>query len=1294
MILDCLNYNLRDEVRLLMVDAMHRLIAADKNVDFLSVYRAVIEDIEMDMESAAIIYQNASVDIKTMYDGISDSLTSNDALDKYIHGDIERVLGEANSPANVVNKDVNWQKENSAKHIAKVLIKTIDNSLFPTTNKLTAARQVRDAIISYAKSVLKTQAKVGMTPEAMLSRAIENDLLDPSVDGKNFGSVGMDKLWDALKPAIETISDGITDPAIRVQFKNEIQKIKDAALNMGITETSRKKILYDLIAKHEDSSGNKPWAKTLGLKRLDQERRKRDRNRMDSEDTKKWYEEEKKKLKVVADIDNIIKQTDPVEILGDILDAELNRRGVTDARQRNKIYDAIIKDFTEVRSADVAASIFSLNIDKWKDLKKKLIDEVAISHGFFRLSGARKLVDYGNKNGLGWLQDALYESTEPSLRNRAPSINTKTSTADIKDLVGRLVDDWVQSKDYDQVNGAMKKIMEQNNKEVKDKVRDIDRILKMEQRGYGVDAITESMAASVLGLRLRPEYVAELSKIAKRYNELIKPPHELYDELATDPDLAPGWEETRKRLPQFHSMSMMARLSHEQINIDLSNLLSKAVRDDNWLSVNGVTQFMSKLGRISLTGILMNAYNATQNFFHAQYSMMTAIPKFGLKKFIKDEKDFGKIVYSIISGDPAGMSDEEIRRATDSNTIYHETTPIGKAIGAAKAFVEGFLTGIDAAGMVITQRNRMLAVINEEILAKGWDNAKAQEKMKEYEDLSSSVVALKLAEKYLAAAGISKDYKPKRYRRMLKREVMNIEIGFWMGANMNELMDPERVAGYYRMTAGTARQQFGKSDPVTKHREGSAIVPHAAGVPNIPYHMIKAMADAERSAQNRNIEGAKNDGWLAFISYAHGILARGIMPFASGAWRFFNFAFVGGLAPIATPITYAKMKRFRKEWETLVKTRDTEVAVNEADVLAARHNFETMRMYTKVGMSAMLTLAIYVTAAYAAADDDDDEETIINRVLRQSNEWSQNPFVKKMLTRVAPVFVRYIAGHAEGKYTKRRGPKDPKKTPVALGLGYAASTRTPTSTVDIYEMFYKDGLATIGKMHGTAFTGFGGLSWPVNMFYNQFYRELILGERVSFDQKDNPILRGITENEILNGWMTGSATTGLTSALDKMAGRSGPLEYLPLVGDSYETWKDIPYEQLVQDFKGKNIKDIPWSTYGLEDIYKKRDDIQKAYNSLDALKAKIIAIADTWGIEEMDSENDLRQWWENPNLPFTVPAPEGVSPEALKSNFGITINESGTVNILAAAANKIGLKDLDIQDFTNALKFKILQERL
>ena len=1324
--IDCL-VKVKGDVRDLMVDVMNDLLSKDKGIGFHAVYEEMVKLVEVDYESAAQIYMEAGMRMRTEYDGITDSLTSDEDIDAFINSQIVKTQKEANSDVNIINKDINFQRENTAKHIAKIIVKALDNKLFPTTTNMTAARQVRDAMISYAKSIIGTQAKAGMTPEAMLSKAIYTMQLDPSKDN-NFGAVGMEKLWEALKPAVETIANGISKPSIRAQFLHEIKKIQEESLNMGITKTNRKKILYDLIAKYKDKNGNTPYAKVLGVKQLEQEKKLKEQEiGATIESVQRWYNDEYKKrfdnkgdgpkIKIVANMDKVLMTEDPVAELGKILDQEMDNRKV-DPALRKKIYNALVKDYTEVRAADVTASTFATQLSVHQDTRARLNDEIAISNGFTKFEGSRRVVDYSNNKGKAWLRDALKLAEDPALKGWAKDVDTATPQK-VQELIGRLVSEWIKGQEVEQINAALRRIMSLNNREYKAKVRTMDRLVRMNQEGYGLDALTRGIAASVLEISLKPEYIIGIKEIAKQFEELMKAPALQYDAMSPEmmAKYGPEWQEIRSRLPQFHSLGNQAMISNEKIVVDASLLIAKAVRANDWMSVHGLIQAVGKLQRVWLVSVLMNFYNAAQNFFHAQHAILTSGPDYKGRGFWGKEKDFFKLAYSIAIGDISGLSDSEIRRTTDSETIYYYNSPIGKLLGAIKAYVEGILTGIDAAGIIVTHRNRFYAMIQREIEARDFSKSDKAKFLKEYEYLSSSGVAFALAEKYLAAAGIRKDYKPKTYKRMLKREAENIEQGFWMGSRMNELLSPESALGYYHTALGTTKTSFGKDDPTRKIRanKDAPVTTIPAGIPNLPQWLMKGIAQNENRIQDEVLEGKRGKGGLVWMSLLHRIMAGGIMPYAPGAWRFFNFSasvfptVVRGAARGVYNQTAGRLgaekkqspqTRYENELRAMIASRGTGIE-NEQDKQMLAHNIEIMRMYNRQAISTLLVTGVYIMAALAASDDDDegDAETqvgkIVNRVLHQSYEWAYNPFVRKVLTRVAPVLVRFIAGYAEGKHRRQGGPKVLENSPLGKGIGYAVSTRVPSSFIDILEMFERDGWkATTGKILGASFFGVGNVAWPIQLFYNQIYKEGIKGEKPPFSVKDNPLMRGITEDEFINGFFGGALGTGSTMFINSMYGRKSNVHQLPLVGDTWEAWKDIPYEQLVQDFKGKNIKDIPWSTYGLEDIYKKRDDIQKAYNSLDALKTKIIAIADTWGIEEMDSENDLRQWWENPNIPFTVPAPEGVSPEALKRNFGVTINDSGNVNILAAAANKIGLKDLDIQDFTNALKFKLLQERL
>lgn len=1243
---------------------MHGMLADGKPIPFMEVYKELIKSLEIGIEDASKVYLAAANAVKVEYsDKIDDALTTQDDLDKLVRGDVDKLLNEIGKKRDPKTGSIRYQRENVATNLARAIIGLINNKEYPVPHSDTIAAQVRKNVLAYAKSILK-DVKEGSTPTNLLKEVIEKQLLDPSAT--SFGTVGQEALWDALKPSLDSIVEQIKDPAVKEKFRNEIRKIKEAAFNLGITQTKRQQILYDLIVK-EDKYTTRVGAKKLAAER-DLKLFEEPGKRKEIED---WYAKEYEKLKKVPNWNAIAKAGDMEEVLDKVLGEELAKPiyGAVNASTKKKIYNALISQYNQLKSAATLQRAMQLN----KQHRAQLIDEVAMQNGFFRWAGSKRVPDYSAKGDRQWLKYSLLQAGFP---NEAKGITDKTGAKDINKYISDVVGKWIDNKDFSQVAEATRRLMLLNNKPFEDKARKIDRIGRYREAGIGLDHITDGIAANVLGLRIKPEYMAELAAIADMRNELEQTPNKLYDRMKLDPKL-------RDRLPQQYNMSRFARIAYEELNRRTSRLIARTIRNDDWTSLAGIIEGFKKWKRMILTAILTNPVNVPQNLFYNQFQLIRSLPKFTPKALYELEKEYFSNLWSVIMGDPLG-SEESIRKSEDISSIYHYDSPIWKIYGAIKQYSEGLITGLDAAAQTIIDRNRMFETITREIGLKA--NAKEYKKiLDEYRYLNSSHVATELAKQYLKSVGITDARRPKAYQRILAREARNIEFGFFMGERFGEYINADRIHTYSNAQKKVTRQTLGREDQSTFSTAGGIL---REDVKWNPFSSLNKYLDKVEERAQEDYLKARNSGkgvgkaqaqW-GLAALANNTLSTGLIPFAAGAYR---FIVIGGQS-LGFGYSRGSAKENKAELERLIKIKSPDrVSYNENLIKATLHNYEMDRFRTFLAISGVMGLFTFASLMLATSDDDDGDEWY-EKITNQTYDVMQgHPYMRAFLTRVAPAWTRAIAGFAEADKKVKMGKPLTTAEKAVEGLSNVVGMRTPLTPTAVFEKFKRHPRAEIGRTLSTQF-GVGNLFWPIS-FYNTVEDE-IRGFRKQTSIDSNPFIRELTDDEWINGMFWGIAGYGPSYAVE---GRNVPNTELNLIGENWP--KEISYGEMLSDVKGKEFNEVPWAKYGRRDLQDRKKEIQRAYNLLPNIKERIYDLSREIGDGFM-YKSDLDAVWERPTRGFMVDIING-DIDDVERRLKVQRSSTGRINMLDAARIKMRLNDLTVTDITNAIQFKNLQEK-
>lgn len=1250
-ILDCFRKDKKaiNDLKEVFVESIIRLATNNTDIDFRSVYKEIVDnrDIEIDIESASQLYDEVRTDkrIQELSEDVDSFMTTPGELQSMREGEIQRQIDKFGVVVDKKKRTIKYDKFEPARAVAIALLNTFSGKFKAAIGSKAAESEsfaIKKAISDYAKSFLGTRT-VGKQVD-LLEDALKKDMMRSDFAGST------DDLFDKLKPALDDIAARIKSPALRAEFENEIAKIKEAAFNMGITESKRKKILYDVLRESEYGKTTKSGKRILDMH----------------------------KLARVEDLEAVFK-----EVLSDKLDSkEINYKG-----DKSRVYNALIQEINELRKSHAYANAIKANkrSDEAKAFNDQLGKEVAIANGFYDLADGRKIANFKPKEGekkrerekvKEMLKDIGYDEAVAKLMSEQPDLTAAFS---------QISENYQSIKSNESVREAVRRIMVLNNKPFSLKVNEMDRLVKLQQKGIGMDNTTDALSASILGIKIRASHIQEMNDIVKRYAAIMKSPEKLYQEII---DEYPEYNFKFNNVGNIPP-GLWASRTLERLNRDMSRIIIESVGDDSRL-IQGMYLY-EHLQRTYLSALLTNITNLPQNAFTAINTLISS------GKSVLGEKKM-KTMWGLFLLDAAGSPTDPTQMHSEFKD-WSEAETLRQRVGALyRTITQGALNAIDGVAHYYGMRRRFYNGIIEAMHLKGYSDDQIDKIMEPFFNEDAMKKSYAMARKFFKEANITPQKIEKaRFKRELDAEAQTIQMQLLMGDPVLTGMGltEEHILARKESAQRLTNFALGKELPYVTKGKGSSRGRDYKN--NIPL-FVNAIAQAGReqgAKLNRAIkeyaeDPTKKKMWVMLFHWTvKGVLHGGPLKFGAGIAKFGDMAFgtlfrVGGFG--------FDFHNRKKRYEEIIKNKNKEGPANVDDTIELLEELEIYRHKNYLFHSAVATslLILLGSLAIVGRDDDDDTNWFEESVDAMMKLSDSNPAFKKLFTRIGALHIRMLhAWEVAGKS------KDKSKAYYKL-LGTIFNTG-PTSSNDLIDKMYdfKDGEFTgeLGKTISTVIipSPAAALSdivvGPIN-----FVKDMIRGRSLPYNVDEsllatqylpNKLLDSkIAQNRVVNGMWIGlhgqqinyykQGNTGINKDIMENDKIRKPEEYNKL--------------------KGLKFSDINWADYGSPKLNDGRFNVDLAYDRITDIEQKISEVVDDLGIDI--SPKQLENMYRRPyNSMFSVPT-KGLDFSKLQGYDYSTKEDAAAINIAGFALKSMGLKGINIKDVETAIKYRNFQESL
>lgn len=1242
MIIDCFGTDRQamDDIKSLFMQSLLKLAKDGKPLDFRAVYKDVMDSNvipDIDIESAAFLYQEIRTEAYSLDKNIGSHMTSEAELDK-IHSD-----------ANLKSIFKRGSKDSPASAIAKGVLSYLRNVGERGSGNEKDASKVRKIVADYAKSVLGV-SRTGKTVD-ILAEAIKRDM-----EGTGFkDKLSYDAFFDKLKEELQETLSKVKDPVVRRSLDNELNKLKKASFKMGITETGRKKILYDIL--------------------------------------KEKYGKDTKNGRVV-DWNAIAAQENPIAALRDALSDKLDKLGYKG--DKNKIYEALQDEIEGIRNTGAyAKAITAMNL-QGTTIVKRLAEEVAIARGFFDTVNGKKVVKYDVKN------EAAIAEVIAEMKALGLVYDPNKMSNNFELLVSR----YIKDKNISKIRGSILKLMAHNNKPFKAKVGEIDRLVKLNRKA-GLDGTTSVLAGKILNISVNAVTMARMEALVSQYEKLMA-----YDQTDVNQmkELFPWYD-----LNEAYTPAIFASNAMQDIVKEMGILVrDAAVRD--LANFPKLMVFLRRWQQAVLANRLTNLHNITQNILGGASGLRAAGEDFvkRAKKANNIEVDGIKEVLDAFkkyfTHDLTGESGTV--RGYGIKNIYDAKTRGEKALAGINMLSTGILSAIDGYNYAQGVSRTFYAFLREDLRVKFEEDSKVDPKKIDaeidkllfpYFSAEYGEKAILLAKHYLEKVGVTEaSMGTERYARTVAAEAENIRRSFFMSGPITNYISPERIQSAKKTAERMTEMELGRKDyHVMKRQHDNSLAKErkpnawAFGI-NIAGSMIDYMDAQYNSALNAVIKNnnAHNTWKFVVLSGITLIAHGGPLAFLGGATRWADKA-LGSLVNAPFYALTNKVGRTRKAFKEVVKgvVKPGEVAYNEDDIIAHFEEYEIVRRRMKQGIEAWVVSATFLAAGIMIAgswggDDDDGYWEKLWKSIEglMDSKFAETPMGETVMKRIMPLQVRLLYAVANSK--KWDNSYNVQKNIETLsGVLY---THVPSTVGSLATRYYRIGDSKqeiAGKIfkeaQGAVFSlspilnplGWAGVSNPVI--------DQIRGSKKRVDYSNHPLLSG--QGSTYDGKFIDGVADGMAWGLTDYA--------LGYFLDKRGAMRTTGMEIHPEDYK-KKFSDIDWSKYGESKYNAKKDAVEKTLPRLDRVAEEIENFARIFDIPEFKKTGAGKlAYTRYYNGIFSVSV-KNVNLQKLKQYSGEKPSESGNINVLRVALNRVGLKDINIDEAEIAIKWRNLQEKL
>ncbi len=1242
MIIDCFGTDRQamDDIKALFMQSLLKLAKDGNPLDFKSVYKDVMDSNvipDIDIESAAFLYQEIRTEAYSLDKNIGSHMTSEAELDK-IHSD-----------ANLKSVFKKGSKDSPASSIAKGVLSYLRNVGERGSGNEKDASKVRKIVADYAKSVLGVN-RTGKTVD-ILAEAIERDM--KGTDFKDH--LSYDNFFDKLKEELQDTLSKVKDPVVRRSLDNELNKLKKASFKMGITETGRKKVLYDIL--------------------------------------KEKYGKDTKSGRVV-DWNAIAAQENPIAALKDALSDKLDKLGYKG--DKNKIYEALQDEIEGIRNTNAyAKAITAMNL-QGTTIVKRLAEEVAIARGFFTKTGGvngKKVVKYDVENQIA-ISEVMAEMKALGLIYDPNKMDNNFEL---------LVSRYIKDKNISKIRGSILKLMAHNNKPFKAKVGEIDRLVKLNRKA-GLDGTTSVLAGKILNISVNAVTMARMETLVNQFEKLMS-----YDKTDVDQmkELFPWYDLNEAYTPAIFASNAMQDIVKEMGIL----VIDAAVRDLGKLPTLMV--FLRRWQQTVLANRLTNLPNITQNILGGGSGMRAAGEDFvkRAKKANKVEVDgikevldtFKKYFTQDLTGESGTV------RGYGIKNIYDAKTRGEKALAGINMLSTGILSSIDGYFYAQGVSRAFYNNLRENLRIKFEEDGRIDPKKIDaeidkvlfpYFSAEYGEKAILLAKHYLGKVGVTEaSMGTERYARTVAAEAENIRRSFFMSGPITNYISPERVQSAKKIAERMTEMELGKKDyhvmvDGKKERKSNAWIFGS----NIAGTWIDAMDAQYNKALNALIkDNSSHNAWkFVVISGATLIAHGGPLAFLSGATRWADKAF-GSLVNAPFYALTNKVGRAKKRFKEVATgvTKPGEKAYNEDDIIAHYEEYEIARRRMKQSIEALVVSATFLAAGIMIVGswggDDDDDDGYWERLWKaieglMDSKFAQTPMGETVMKRIMPLHVRILYAISKSKkwdnfYNAQRN---------AETLSNVLYTHVPSTAGSLFTRYYRAGDTkqdVAGKIfkevQGAIFSlspiinplGWTGISNPVI--------DQIRGSKKRVDYSNHPLLS--RQGSTYDGKFIDGVADGMAWGLTDYA--------MGYFLDSRGAMRTTGMEILPEDYK-KKFSDIDWSKYGESKYNAKKDAVEKTLPRLDRVAEEIENFGRAFDIPEFKERGSGKlAYTRYYNGIFSVSV-KNVNLQKLKQYSGEKPSESGNINVLRVALNRVGLKDINIDEAEIAIKWRNLQEKL
>ena len=1194
-------------------------------IDFDSVYKHILSRIDIDKESAAFLYQEAKNDSFALDKDITAYMTS--------EADLDKIASKANMDA--VFKTNSKDKPSVA--IAKNLLSFLATALDGNEKK---AGDVKKILSDYGKKILG-ERKTGKRVD-ILAAALEREMKDTGFE------MSYEELFEKIKEEFDPIIANIKDPVRKKTIISKLEKIKDAAFKLGITESGRKKVLYDAIK-------NSRFGKEVV------------RNG--------------KAIKVV-DWNALAQEEDINKALHSVLSDKLNE--LKYKGDKNKIYEALQDEINDIRRTRAyTMAITSMNLEG-TNVMSRLADEVAISRGFYRMVDGKKVVDYKADNISGKIE----------LKGEMDSLGLVYDKNDIKGNIDLVVSKYVKEKNLDRIRGSIIKLMAYNNRPFKQKITELDRLVKLKNVA-GLDGTTTALAGKVLDLKINSVVMSRINDLIKQYESIVT-----YNTQDRD--------EFKKLFPdiEFNSLYSPALFSSASVNSimkELSTLIRHASLSNQAMFVRGM-DFLAQWQKITLSNQLSSLTNITQNITSGIVGLNVAGKDISTK-YKKgngiDVPKFRKMINTFkLYFDKDFNSEDANVKSSGFKNKYEADTWAEKTIAFIESSSSGVLRGIDGIAWVNGVSRSFYNAISSDLRVKLMSmGVKEKDVQKEIDRILSPYFsaqygenAIALAKHFLEKAGITeKSIGKERYNRTLSMEADNIWQSFFMTGELSKYINPGNVLLRQNSAKRLTEMQMGRKN---YHLIKNGKKEYLYNASFFGINQAAAAIDYIDSVYNKYLdELIKNrtpfNTWR-FLGFGivrlmfHG----GPLAFLGGATRWADKA-IGSLFNAPTYILSGAVRRRRKEYERTVMGKDEKgdtKTYNAEEVTAAWEDYDIARRRMTESLVAWgIAAAIIAPLMALGQGDDEDEESFFKRVWSELKDGMEpvrdHPLWDMVMKRIAPIQIRIlyaIPGLAKKKYV---GDK-------AQELGRVLFTTIPNTAESLTERYYRPGdnagkvAAKMSKEFVGAIISFSPIVNPFGTFgvANPIVDE-IRGSKKRVNFHDHPFLPGQTGDPSFNDGVANGIMWGFTGYA---AGYAADMNGL-MRTSGIEIWPE--------DYNSR-FKDIDWAKYDKPEYNNRKVEISTAISKIPALKNEVIRFAERFGVDELNSEEKVDRAFRNYYKGIFNIELKDVNLLNVKAYGKETPSEKGGINVLRVAMNRVGIKDINLEDAEIAIQWQSLQEKL